>query len=162
MYERDLPLLVCPITQSPLVLASEPGHVYEVRRLSPLRRIAKVAQEALFKVWLALFRHLSVPQSYRVIRVFASNAWYRFCLRPGLGVIGCVVFPVPLDPDYDRRLINIFDGYANAYAETRNEHEIFPVLKQCGVAVKGISAWRTGFWGAKMPDFYADPAGKGR
>jgi SAM-dependent methyltransferase len=140
----------------------EPGHLYEVRRLSSPRRVAKVVQEALFKVWLALFRHLSVPQSYRISRLFASDAWYRFCRLPGLGVVGRIVFPVPLDPDHDWRLLNIFDGYVNTYAETWNEHEIFPVLKDCGIAVKGISAWRTGFWGTKVPDFYAEPAAKSR
>ena len=136
----------------------EPGHIYQVRRLSLLRRIAKVPQQEFVKFWMTLCRHLSVPAAYRIVRFFSSDAWYRLGKLPVIGVLPRVICPTVDDPDHDFRLINVFDAYVNSYAEEWNEHEIFPVLKDCGIVVKGISPWRTGFWGVKMPEFYKPSA----
>jgi len=61
----------------------------------------------------------------------------------------------PVDhPDRDYRRLNLFDGYVNSWAENWSEHELFPLLRAEGIAIKGISAWRTGIWGKKDPSFY--------
>ena len=133
---------------------NEPGHIYQVRRLSFLRRLAKVPQQAFVKFWLRVCRALPVPTAYKLAQAFASSFWYKFSKLPVIGVIPRIVFPAVDDPDYDFRLINIFNSYVNAHAEEWSEHELFPVLKECGIVVKGISPWRTGFWGVKLPEFY--------
>ena len=40
------------------------------------------------------------------------------------------------------------------YAESWSEHELFPVFRDAGIAIKGISDWRTGFWGRKTAGYY--------
>jgi SAM-dependent methyltransferase len=140
----------------------EPGHIYQVRRLTFPRRIAKVAQEACLKFWLALNRKLPLPWAYRIVKFFSSDAWWRLCRLPVIGIVPRIIFHGVDDPDYDFRLVNIFDGWVNTYAEEWNEHELFPVFKECGIVVKGISPWRTGIWGVKRPEFYAPAAPAGQ
>jgi hypothetical protein len=132
----------------------EPGHIYQVRRLSYPRRIAKVPQQLFLKFWMTVCRHLPVEKAYKLVRLFSAEPWWRFGNLPVVGFIPRLIFPAVDDPDRDFRLINIFDAYVNTYAEEWNEHEIFPVLKESGIVVKGISPWRTGFWGVKWPEFY--------
>jgi SAM-dependent methyltransferase len=132
----------------------EPGHIYQVRRLSYPRRIVKVPQQLFVKFWMTVCRHLPVEKAYRLARFFSADWWWRFGNLPVVGFIPRMIFSAVDDPDRDFRLINIFDAYVNTYAEEWNEHEIFPVLKECGIVVKGISPWRTGMWGVKWPEFY--------
>jgi SAM-dependent methyltransferase len=131
--------------------AREAGHVYMAPPLNLGRRIAKVMQLACIRMWMWLFRKVSPATACRMVKPFASQAWYRFCGLPGVGIVGRILFTPVVDPDYRWRLINMFDGYVNAYAESWSEHELFPVFRECGVAVKGLSSWRTGVWGVKAP-----------
>ena len=59
-----------------------------------------------------------------------------------------------MHPDRDYRFINNYDGWCNTWADTWSEHEIFPVLQEQNIVIKGISQWRTGIWGVKLKDFY--------
>ena len=45
----------------------------------------------------------------------------------------------------------------NTRAENWSEAELFPVFRDCDIAIKGISAWRVGFWGVKDSQFTRRP-----
>ena len=77
------------------------------------------------------------------------------CQSPLLRTIARLIMSPPPHPSRDYRQINLFDGYVNAWAENWSEAELFPVLRDCAIAIKGISAWRVGFWGVKDSQFYA-------
>jgi len=129
--------------------AREPGHLHVAPPPSMIRRTAKVIQLAFVRLWMRIGRSVSLPNAYRMVRLFSSNTWFRLSSVPGVGVIPRLIFPSVLDPDPNWRLINNFDGYVNAYAESWSEHELFPVLQECGIIVKGLSVWRCGLWGVK-------------
>jgi SAM-dependent methyltransferase len=129
--------------------AREPGHRHMAPLLNLPRRMAKAIQHACVRTWMRFFRMFSVPTAFRLVKPFASDAWYRFCDLPVVGILGRVVFPGVYDPDYRWRLINIFDAYVNSYAENWSEHELFPVFTECGITVLGLSQWRCGLWGEK-------------
>lgn len=131
--------------------AREPGHLYMAPALSMVRGTAKAIQLAFVRGWMRVCRSLSPVAAYRIVTFFSANFWYRLSSMPGIGVFPRVVFPSVLDPDRNWRLINNFDAYVNAYAESWSEHELFPVFKECGIAVKGMSTWRCGLWGVKAP-----------
>jgi len=119
----------------------------------PLLRIAHVRLQT--RAWYALFARLRPEQADRVLRFFASDFWYRLSKTPLLKVVPRLIMSPPPHPDRDYRHINLFDGYVNAWAENWNEAELFPLLRECGIVVKGISDWRVGFWGVKDPAFYS-------
>ena len=91
-----------------------------------------------------------------ILSFFASPAWFQFCKIPFLGRLGKFIIAPVNHPDPEYRRLNLFDGYVNLWAENWSEHEIFPVLRDAGIVVRGISTWRVGFWGTKKIDFYRD------
>jgi SAM-dependent methyltransferase len=118
----------------------------------PLMRIGHVRLQA--RAWYALFKRLSPRRADQVLRVFSSDAWYWLSRTRVLKVLPRVVMSPPPHPDRDYRHINLFDGYVNSWAENWTEAELFPVFRDCNIAVKGISDWRVGFWGVKDSKFY--------
>jgi len=129
----------------------EKGRV-PLSRWGPLLRIAFARFQA--RAWYRVFARLTPAQADRLLRPFSSDAWYRASGIPALGLLFRMVMSPPRHPDRDYRHVNLFDGYVNAWAENWSEAELFPVLRECGVAIKGISAWRVGLWGVKCRDFY--------
>lgn len=102
--------------------------------------------------WISLFRRLPLRLSAFIIHGFSSGIWHRLCRIPGLGILARLIFSGVSHPDPAYRFINNFDGYCNAWADTWNEHEIFPVLNEAEIILLGMSEWRLGFWGEKkMP-----------
>jgi hypothetical protein len=131
--------------------AREPGHLQMAPVMSIARKAAKAIQLACVRGWMRIGRSVSPSVAYRIIAVFSSNFWFRLSSMPGLGVFPRAIFPSVLDPDRNWRLINNFDAYVNAFAESWSEHELFPVFKEYGIVVKGMSVWRCGLWGVKAP-----------
>jgi SAM-dependent methyltransferase len=118
----------------------------------PLLRIGHARLQA--RTWYALFARLSPRQADRTLRLFSSNAWYRMARVPVLKVIPRLIMSPPPHPDRDYRHMNLFDGYVNAWAENWTEAELFPVMRDCNIVLKGISDWRVGLWGVKNSGFY--------
>lgn len=104
--------------------------------------------------WIRLFRLSGHGLALKFMKFFASDAFYRFCCIPGLGKLVEFLFPRVRHPDADYRFINIYDWFYNNWGDTWNEHEIFPVLRENGIAVLDMSEWRLGFLGRKLPGFY--------
>jgi SAM-dependent methyltransferase len=129
----------------------EPGRA-DLSAWMPLARI--VYERLRSRLWYGLFSRMSVTQASRLLQPFASEAWYRLSTTPVLRILPRLVMPPPPHPDRDYRLINLFDGYVNRWAENWVEPELFPVLRDAGIVVKGISAWRLGFWGVKDSAYY--------
>ena len=96
------------------------------------------------------------------MRLFSSDAWYKLAQTPILKILPRLVMSPPPHPNRDYRHINLFDGYVNSWAENWSEAELFPLLRDCGIAVKGISQWRVGFWGVKDAAFYDTSDGADR
>jgi SAM-dependent methyltransferase len=119
---------------------------------TPLLRIAFARLQA--RAWYRVFARLTPEQADRLLRPFSSDAWYRLTSIPGLGLAARLIMSPPRHPSRDYRHINLFDGYVNQWAENWSESELFPVLRDCDVAVQGISPWRVGFWGVKCRGFY--------
>jgi SAM-dependent methyltransferase len=113
----------------------------------PLARIAYARLQA--RAWYRVFALLSPPQADRVLRLFSSDGWYALSRTPVLNMITRLVMSPPPHPNRDYRHINLFDGYVNSWAENWSEAELFPILRDSGIALKGISEWRVGFWGVK-------------
>jgi hypothetical protein len=61
----------------------------------------------------------------------------------------------PPHPSRDYRHNNLFDGYVNASAENWSEAELFAILRDCTIAIKGIAEHRVGIWGVKNSSFYS-------
>ncbi len=118
----------------------------------PLLRIGHARLQA--RAWYALFARLSPRQADRVLRLFSSNAWYRMSRLPVLKVLPRLIMSPPPHPDRDYRHLNLFDGYVNSWAENWTEAELFPVMRDCNIVLKGISDWRLGLWGVKNSGFY--------
>jgi SAM-dependent methyltransferase len=137
----------------------EPGR----ERLSgwvPLLRIAHARLQA--RAWYAFFSHLTPSQADRLLRLFSSDAWYKLSHLPVVNVIPRLIMAPPPHPDRDYRHINLFDGYVNAWAENWSATELFPVLRDSAIVLKGISEWPLGVWGVKDSYFYTDDAPAGR
>ncbi len=77
----------------------EPGHIYQVRRLSYPRRIVKVPQQLFVKFWMTVCRHLPVEKAYKLVRLFSAEPWWRFGNLPVVGFIPRMIFPAVDDPD---------------------------------------------------------------
>jgi SAM-dependent methyltransferase len=121
-------------------------------RWLPLLRVAYVRLQA--RAWYAAFALLTPRQADGVLRAFSSEAWYRLSRVPVLKMLPRLIMSPPPHPDRDYRHLNLFDGYVNSWAENWSEAELFPVLRDCHIVVKGISAWRVGIWGIRDPAFY--------
>lgn len=132
-----------------------PISVREPGRPRPLRELIFAMYYMWIEgTWIRLFRNMSPAAAARIIRPFASDFWTWFNRIPFLKYIGMIVFPTIQHPDREYRFLNLFDGYCNHWDDTWSEHEIFPTLRECGIAIKGISPWRLGFWGVKQSGFY--------
>lgn len=132
----------------------EPGRE-ALSRWMPLARIA--VERLRSRVWYRLFSKMSPERAAAVLKPFASEVWYRLAHMPVLKALPRLVMSPPPHPDREYRLLNLFDGYVNRWAENWVEPELFPVLRECGIVIKGISEWRLGFWGVKDPGYYARP-----
>jgi SAM-dependent methyltransferase len=109
--------------------------------------------------WIHLFRKIDHGLALRIIKFFSSETIYRLSKRRRFQWLK-TIFPGVDHPDYDYRLINNYDGYVNNWCDTWSEHEIFPVLQENSIAILGVSTWRLGIWGKKIPGFY-DGSGEG-
>lgn len=130
--------------------AREPGRRH-LSGLSPLLRIVYGRVHARALYWL--FAKLGPRRADAVLSLFASPEWSRICKAPILGRLARLLLSPVDHPDADYRRLNLFDGYVNSWAENWSEHELFPVLRDSGIAIKGISPWRTGVWGTKERSF---------
>jgi len=106
------------------------------------------------RAWYALLLLLSPGQADRVLRIFSSDAWYRLSCTPIVKVIPRAIMSPPPRPSRDYRHINLFDGYVNAWAENWSEAELFPILRDCSIVIKGIADHRLGVWGVKNSTSY--------
>ena len=131
----------------------EPGR-QSLSGFVPLLRIVYGRIHARSLYWL--FSKLSPSRADAVLSCFASDTWYRLCKLPLIGRLARLILSPVLHPDRDYRRLNLFDGYVNSWAENWSEHELFPLLRETGIAIKGISQWRTGIWGTKEPGFYEE------
>jgi SAM-dependent methyltransferase/uncharacterized protein YbaR (Trm112 family) len=129
----------------------EPGR----DKLSSWMPLARIVHERLrSRFWYAVFARLSPGTAARVLRLFASEPWYRMSKMQLLKILPRLVMSPPPHPDRDYRLINLFDGYVNRWAENWVEPELFSTLRESEIVLKGISDWRLGFWGVKIAGWY--------
>jgi hypothetical protein len=124
------------------------GHTYDMQNFKTLQKKYK---RVLF--WLKLFRRIPHDRSLRIVKFMSSDRVYNLMRRPRLTFIQNW-FPTVDHPDAAYRLINNYDGYINSWADSWNEQELFPLLKQHGIVIRDIAAWRLGIWGIKRPEFY--------
>lgn len=111
-------------------------------------------QYAIVMGQINFFRRVPHWVAVSIIKLFSSDAWYRICNIRYLRYFAQKIFGTVMHPDRDYRFINNYDGWCNTWADTWSEHEIFPVLQEQNIVIKGISQWRTGIWGVKLKDFY--------
>lgn len=134
--------------------ASEPVP-YEAREAGrkgirmPLGYLTTMIRYSVTFFWISLFRRLPIWLSASIIRAFSSGPWHGLCRLPVLGIFARLFFSGVNHPSAAYRFINNFDGYCNAWADTWNEHEIFPILNEAEIVLLGMSDWRLGFWGEK-------------
>jgi SAM-dependent methyltransferase len=124
----------------------------QLSRWAPLLRIAHARLVA--RAWYSFFSRVSPECASRVLRVFSSDVWFTLARTPAVKVVPRLIMSPPPHPNRDYRHINLFDGYVNAWAENWSEEELFPVLRDCNIVIKGISQHRLGFWGVKDASFY--------
>jgi 2-polyprenyl-3-methyl-5-hydroxy-6-metoxy-1,4-benzoquinol methylase len=101
-----------------------------------------------------LFRR-QVPHAATVslLRFMSSDFMFSLMKRRGFRLIH-EWMPTVVHPDSAYRLINNYDGYVNTWTDSWSEREIFPVLRERGIAIRNLADWRMGIWGIKDPDFY--------
>ncbi|RLJ68007.1 class I SAM-dependent methyltransferase [Sulfurisoma sediminicola] len=106
--------------------------------------------------WIRLFRN-RLPHAWTVniLRFMSSDFMYRLVKRPRWRWL-YQWFPTVDHPDAAYRLINNYDGYVNKWSDSWSEGEIFPLLRDRGFVIRGLSEWRLGFWCSKDPGFYAE------
>lgn len=119
-----------------------------------MKQFGKELQLLSMRAWMGLFRRIGNEASFAIVKLFSSKLWYRLSRLPVINVPCKIIFTTVQDEDADWRLINNWDGYCNMYAESWSEHELFPVFRDAGIAIRGISDWRTGFWGRKTAGYY--------
>jgi SAM-dependent methyltransferase len=129
----------------------EPGRA-KLSGFGPLLRIVHARIQARSLYWL--FSKMSPARADRVLSFFASDGWLKLSRLPVIGFLARMIVSPVRHPDADYRRINLFDGYVHDWAENWGEHELFPLLRETDVAIKGISDWRVGVWGTKTPGFY--------
>lgn len=117
------------------------------------RPFRELLSAALYVLWvMPLIRWInrrSDKTKFAICKAFSSPYWLKASRARYLGRWASRFFPVPLHSDQPYRLLNIYDGYVNNWAETWDEHELFPLFKDNDFEVLGLSAWRTGFWARK-------------
>jgi ubiquinone/menaquinone biosynthesis C-methylase UbiE/uncharacterized protein YbaR (Trm112 family) len=115
-------------------------------------------QYGMIKMWMRLFRKISHRYVVRIVKLFSSGFWYKLNTAkiPVLSGVARFLFGTVNHPDPEYRFINNYDGWVNAWDETWNEQELFPVLRESKIAIQGISDWRLGIWGTKSPDYYIE------
>lgn len=131
---------------------NEPGHDY-VSFWTKLRILLRYER---IQIWVRLFRSISEEATMKWLKFFSSEFWWQWTLIPVFGWIPRIIFPTFRHAEQRQRLLNNFDGFRNNWAETWGEHELFPVFKECGIVIKGISSWRLGMWGIKKPEIYTN------
>lgn len=127
-----------------------------VMTIANARPTLRIWRQAMF--WIRLFRAIDHKHAVRILRLMSSDRVYGLSGRRPFRWIRRI-FPMVEYPDAGYRLINNYDGYVNNWCDTWSEGELFPVLQRNSVALLGLSTWRLGFWGRKIPGFYeADEA----
>lgn len=124
------------------------------RRLDIWNCLPQFVLQTKNQLQIKIFRLLPHWLSYAIIRAFSSDLWYWVCRIPLIRYPAMFLFGTVSHPDRDYRLINNYDGWINTWSTNWGESEIFPVLRESRIAVKGISDWRVGIWGVKLKDFY--------
>jgi Methylase involved in ubiquinone/menaquinone biosynthesis len=132
--------------------AVEPGREGVLTMSNVVRFIRRWRGPMFF---IHLFRKLDAKWTLRVLRFMSSGFIFRLSRKRGFRWIDRI-FPSVDHPDSGYRLINHFDGYVNNWCDTWSEHEIFPTLRDNSIAIMGMSKWRLGIWGRKLPKFYGD------
>lgn len=117
------------------------------------RELAEVKQYIRLQGIIEFFRRIRHDVALRIVKLASSELWHKLSLSPYLYRITRIMPPVN-HPDYGYRLINMYDGYCNSYAETWDEYELFPLLRELDLVVVGVSAWRVGFWCRKDTCFF--------
>ena len=121
---------------------------------APFRYSAVLVRYTIIRCWIMMFRLLPHAVVVSIIRAFSSDLWYTISRLPVFGYLARSVFSTVMHPDRDYRYINNYDGYCNSWSDTWSEYEIFPVLRNESIVIKGISEWRLGIWGIKQKGFY--------
>lgn len=122
--------------------------------LLTLGNVSKFIKKQSFPMfWIHLFRKLDHSTTLKIVRFFSSDTMFQLSKRRRFQWIR-TLFPTVDHPDQNYRLINNYDGYVNNWMDTWSEHEIFPVFKKNSIALLGVSSWRLGLWGKKVPGFY--------
>jgi SAM-dependent methyltransferase len=104
---------------------------------------------------IRLFRRLDHASGVKLLRFLSSDFVFNLSRRKGFLWTQRIFAHVDY-PDEGYRLVNHYDGYMNTWDESWNENELFPVLKQHDIVIVGISDWRLGIWGQKLPGIYPD------
>lgn len=136
--------------------AVEPGRA-DALSLANVSAFVKKLWWAMY--WIHLFRRIPHERAVRIVRFFSSDRIHHLRKRKGFRWL-THVFPGVDHPDHGYRLINNYDGYVNNWCDTWSEHDVIAVFKRHSIAVLGISSWRVGVWGRKIPGFY--PGGEAR
>ena len=113
-----------------------------------------LVRSSIVWAWIMAFRHLPHSMVVYILRAFSSNVFYRLSTLPVTGYLARFIFSTVMHPDRHYRFINNYDGYCNSWADTWSEAEVFPVLKESNIVIRGMSDWRLGVWGIKMKGFY--------
>jgi len=120
----------------------------------PFMYVILAIRYLMVSFWIHTFRKMPHDRVVSFIEFVSSDFWYSLHKIPLIKTFVQLIFPSAIYEDYDMRFINNYDGYVNAWSDTWNEHEIFPVLRESNIAIQGIADWRLGFWGIKIRDFY--------
>ncbi len=110
--------------------------------------------------WIHLFRRIDHRWAVALLKLMSSNRYYAWSKTPQRYTWFWRLFPNVDHPDPEYRLINNYDGYVNNWCDTWSEHEVFPVLREHSIALLGMSSWRLGLWGRKIPGFYPESVNK--
>ena len=102
---------------------------------------------------IRLFRKLDHESGVKLLRFLSSDFVFNLSRRTGFRWTQRIFAHVDY-PDEGYRLVNHYDGYMNTWDESWNENELFPLLKRHDIVIVGISEWRVGIWGQKMPGVY--------
>lgn len=109
--------------------------------------------------WIHRFRRWPHSRSVLLIRILSSDFVYRLSRRARWQWVNRI-FPQVDYSEFGYRMINHYDGYINNWCDTWSEHELFPTLRNNSIAILGMSDWRLGIWGKKIPSFYPIPEGQ--
>lgn len=131
----------------------EPGRE-AVWNISNVHKFLAIWKWPMF--WIRKFRVWNHDFSVKVLRFLSSDFLFKLSRKPYGRWIDRIFQQVD-HPEFGYRLINHYDGYVNNWCDTWNEHEVFPVFKNNSIVVLGMSSWRMGIWGKKIPHFFTQP-----